>query len=174
METKRFVSSTVNVILTRQTCGQPSSRAAASKRQAQENYFPERICYVFLLSKYREDWHLGLCTTSVLAFGEPQRNGKVWFFLRRNRFFFGSRNCASVLQAQVPKLCTDLDLSLLYILILGTHGKFARENNFLALGVCFLQPCSCAGRKFAASRSRLQNYRRIVSFSQQKNRGNAL
>ena len=25
---------------------------------------------------------------------------------------------------QVPKLCTDLDLSLLYILILGTYTKF--------------------------------------------------
>jgi len=34
VETKRFVSSTVNVILTRQTCGQRSSRAAESKRPA--------------------------------------------------------------------------------------------------------------------------------------------
>jgi len=51
-------------------------------------------------------------------------------------------------------LCTDLDLSLLYILILGTYSKFARKNNFLALGVCFPQPCSSTGRMFAASRSR--------------------
>jgi len=55
-------------------------------------------------------------------------------------------------------LCTDLDLSLLYILTLRTHSKFARKNNFLALGVCFPQPCSSAGRRFAASRSRVQNY----------------
>ena len=60
---------------------------------------------------------------------------------------------ALVLQTQVPKLCTDLDLSLLYILILGTYSKFARKNNFLALGVDFLQPFSSAGRRFAASRS---------------------
>jgi len=80
------------------------------------------------------------------------------------RFFFRSRHCASVLQTQVPKLCTDLDLSLLYILIFGTCSKFTRKNNFLALGVCFPQPCSSAGRRFAASRSRLQNYQRIVSF----------
>jgi len=40
-----------------------------------------------------------------------------------------------VLQAQVLKLCIDLDLSLLYILILGTYSKFARKINFLALGV---------------------------------------
>ena len=38
-ETKRFVSSFVNVILTRQTCGQRSSRAAESKRRALGNGF---------------------------------------------------------------------------------------------------------------------------------------
>ena len=42
------------------------------------------------------------------------------------------------------------------------------ENKMLALGVCFPQPCSSAGRRFSASRSRFQNYRRIVSFPQQK------
>jgi len=62
-------------------------------------------------------------------------------------------------------LCTDLDLSLLYILILGTYSKFARKKNFLALGVCFPQKCSSAGRMFAASRSRLQYYRRIFFVS---------
>jgi len=63
---------------------------------------------------------------------------------------------------QAPKLCTDLDLSLLYILIIGKYSKFARKNNFLALGVCFPQPCSSAGRRFVASRSRVQYYRRII------------
>ena len=86
----------------------------------------------------------------------------------QTRFFSRSRHCAVVLQTQVPKLCTDLDLSLLYILILGTYSKFARKNNFPALGVCFLQPCSSAGRMFAVSRSRLKYYQRIVSFPQQK------
>ena len=107
-----------------------------------------------------------------LVLGDPQRNGKIRFFLRQNTFFprilpwrCGSPN---VLQTQVPKLCTDLDLGLLYLLILGTYSKFARKNNFLSFGVCFPQLCSSAGRRFAASRSRLQNYRRIVSFPQQK------
>jgi len=86
----------------------------------------------------------------------------------KTRFFPGFCRCAAVLQAQVPKLCKALDLSLLYILILGTYSKFARKNNFLALGVCFPQPCSSAGRRFAGSRSRVQNYRRIVSFPHQK------
>ena len=47
----------------------------------------------------------------------------------------GFCHCALVVQAQVPKLCTNLDLSLLYILILGTCSKFARKINFAALGV---------------------------------------
>jgi len=54
------------------------------------------------------------------------------FFCGRNTFFFGSRHCAAVFFSQVPKKCTDLDLSLLYILILGTYSKFTRKINFLA------------------------------------------
>jgi len=41
VETKRFVGSTLNVIMTRQTCGQRSSRAMESKRRALGNYFPD-------------------------------------------------------------------------------------------------------------------------------------
>ena len=93
VETKRFVGSFVNLIFTRQTCGQRSSIG---------NYFSERICYMFLISKCRGDRHLGLCTTSGLAFGEPQRNDKFRFFLHRNTFFSGSRHCVAVLQTQVP------------------------------------------------------------------------
>jgi len=75
LETKRFVGSFVNVILTRQTCGQRPSKAAESKRRALGNDFPERICHMFQISKCRGDGDLGLCTTSVLAFGEPMRSG---------------------------------------------------------------------------------------------------
>jgi len=63
VETKRFVDSFVHVILTRQTCGQRSSRTAESKRRALGNYFSERICYMFSISKCRGDRDLGLCTT---------------------------------------------------------------------------------------------------------------
>ena len=45
-----------------------------SKRQALGNYFSERICYMFPISKGKVDWDLGLYTTSVLAFRVPQRN----------------------------------------------------------------------------------------------------
>jgi len=75
------------VILTRQTCGQRSSGAAESKRRAIGNYFSERICYMFPISKCRGDRDLGLVTSSLLAFGEPQRNSKIRFFLRQNTFF---------------------------------------------------------------------------------------
>ena len=63
-------------------------------------------------------------------------------------FLSGSRHCTSVLQTQFPKLCTDLHLCLLYILILGTYSNFARKNHFLArrllsaaLLECWLQVC---------------------------------
>ena len=85
---------------------------------------------------------------------------KTCFDAEKNGFC----NCAAVVQMQVQKVCTDLDFSLLYILILGTYSKFARKNNFLALGVCFPQPCSSDGCGFAFSRSRAPNYQRIVSF----------
>jgi len=67
VETKRFVGSFVNVILTWQTCGQRSSRAAESKRRALQNYLSERICHMFLMSKCRKDQDLGLCKFWVLA-----------------------------------------------------------------------------------------------------------
>jgi len=93
------------------------------------------------------------------------------------QLFFSSRNLAlrsCFFFSQVPKKCTDLDLNILYILTSGIYSKFTRKNNFLALGVCFPQPCSSAGSRFAASRSRLKYYWRIVSFPQQKFRWHAL
>jgi len=86
----------------------------------------------FLISKCRGDWDLGLCTFWVLAQRERLHNGKI--LLRRNVFFVWSRLCAAVLSMQVPvhKKCTDLDHSFLYTLMLGTHCKFARKNNFLS------------------------------------------
>ena len=39
----------------------------------------------------------------------------------------GIWHCASVLFSQVPNKCTDLDLSLLYILTSGAYNKFARN-----------------------------------------------
>jgi len=61
-------------------------------------------------------------------------------------------HCAAVLQTQVLKLCTDLDLSLMHIMILGTYNKFARRINFLALGVY----CPAGQSAFRKSRPQLK------------------
>jgi len=87
VETKRFDGSLVNVILTRQTCGQRSSRAAQSKRRALGNRFCEWICCVILISKCRGDWDR-VCTFWVLAKRESLRNAKFRFFLRAKHVFF--------------------------------------------------------------------------------------
>ena len=96
-------------------------------------------------------------------------------FLERLYFVLGLApiqiwHCAAVFFSQVPNKCTDLDLSLLDMLILGTYSEFARTYNFLALGICFPHPWSSAGRRFAVSRSCLQYYWWILLFPQQKNR----
>ena len=93
LETKRFVSNSVNVILTLQACGV----SAGSKYQALEKYFHEQICYMFRISKCREVWDLGLCTFWVLAKREPLRNAaKFWFFLQAKHVFWKSplRSCS--------------------------------------------------------------------------------
>jgi len=96
VETKRFVGSFVHVILTRQTCGQRSSRAAESKRRAIGNYFSKRICYMFPISKCRGDWDLGLCT--YLSLENRSAMAKSDFSYVKTRFFPGFCHRAAVLQ----------------------------------------------------------------------------
>ena len=70
VKTKHSVGSSGNVILTRQTCGQRSSRAAKSNRRALENNFPERICYMFFIPEWmrsRSVPFLGTCEKRYAA-----------------------------------------------------------------------------------------------------------
>jgi len=69
VETKRSVSSTVNVVLTLRTCGLRTSRAMDRKCRVIKNYssFSKRICHTFLILNCRGDWDLGWCTFWVLA-----------------------------------------------------------------------------------------------------------
>ena len=60
--------------------------------------------------------------------------------------FVRSHHCKAAFFLQVPKKCTNVDLTLLYILIWGTYTKFIRENKMLMLSVCLPQPCSSDGR----------------------------
>jgi len=61
------LSSSSNVILTRQTCGHRSSRLAGSKHRALAFDFSELIWYVFLIFKCTRESDPDLCMTSVLA-----------------------------------------------------------------------------------------------------------
>jgi len=145
VETKRFFGSFVHVILTRQTCGQRSSRAVESKPRALGNCFSERICYMLPMSTCRGDRDLGLCTTSVLA-------------------------------SEKKRVSTQEKSDFAAIALRFSKRKYRISilPNFIVLGVCSPQPCSSAGRRFTASRSRVQNYRRIISFLPQKIRWNTL
>jgi len=71
---------------------------------------------MFLISKCRGDRDLGLCTTSVLAFGEPQRDGKI----REKTCFdvgkIGFCHRAGVRKQKGKKKRKDKNVSLLYIL----------------------------------------------------------
>jgi len=67
VETKRFVNSTISVILTCQTCGQRSSRAAQSKHRALGSYFSDEFAirfYIFNIKMNRR-----LRSRSVHIFG---------------------------------------------------------------------------------------------------------
>jgi len=114
VETKRFVGSFVHVKI----CSQRSSRAEESKRRALGHYFSERICYIC-----RGDWDPGLCTTSYLR---KENLCAMATSVKKSVSIAGKISiwhCAAVLFSQVPKLCTDLHLNLLYILILGTYSN---------------------------------------------------
>jgi len=67
VETNEVVRRNSHVNLTRQTCGQRSSRVAGSKRRAPAFYFSIQIWYVFFISTRRAKSDPGLCMTSVLA-----------------------------------------------------------------------------------------------------------
>jgi len=141
VETRWFVGSNVNVILIRQTCSVHTSRAAGGKRQALALYCCMRILYMFWRSKCRGESDLCLCTTPELA--KRMRLCSADFRLKPclAAKFVGSRHCAAAFFLQIPKLCTDLDWTLLCILIMKTYTKFVWKNKILALGVCLPQPC---------------------------------
>jgi len=168
VKTNDVVRSNSNMIFTRQTCGQRSSRVAGSKRRALAFYVSVRIRCMFLISICRGESDVCLCMTSVLAktmrprsadFGfENVFGGRIrWKLALRSRILFAS-----------TESFTDLDSTFLYISISRTYTIFVLTNKMLALGVCLPQPCSSAGRKFAASRSRVDYYRPICSFPHER------
>jgi len=139
VETKRFVGSFVNVILTRQTCGQRSSRAAESKRRALEIIFPSEFAMCSLYQNV-EETEIYICAHLCFFLFFFHYHGKIRKKMCVDVGKIGFCNCAADLKTKVKKLCTDTDLGLHYILLLGKYSKFARKNNFRALGVCSHSP----------------------------------
>ena len=155
-------------------CGKPAACARAGLLEANAEGWHFIFPYQFgICSECRGESDLGPCTTSGLLKRMRLCSADLRQILRPNiffnqksalrsriplaRFLIGSQHCASIFFLQVQKLCTDLDLSLLYTLILATYTKFVWENKML--------PCSSAARRFATLKSRLHFFRRIVSFS---------
>jgi len=68
--------------------------------------------YIFFLAKKLTKflYHETVCGTNTF----PKEKIGIW-------------HCTTLLFSQVPKKCIDVDLSLLYILTLGTYSKFARK-----------------------------------------------
>jgi len=62
VETKQFVSSNLNVILTQQTCGQRSNSGAESKRRVLETKLTSEFARMLSISKCRADWEPSLYT----------------------------------------------------------------------------------------------------------------
>jgi len=139
------------------SAGNKTPSATKLPSRANSSCVPDIKMYTELRS--RSVHFLGICEKRAAAQCQILifHAGKTRFFpevATAQRFYFW----------QVPKKCTNLDINLLYSLILGTYSKFARKNKLLALGMCFLQPCSSAGRRFATSGSRLHYYQRMFRF----------
>jgi len=79
---------------------------------------------------------------SVHNFGTCKKNAaaRCWLQIKKTYCaakFVGSRHCAARFFFQVPNLCTDIDWTLFFILILTTYTEIAWKNKMPALGVRF-------------------------------------
>ena len=92
----------------------------------------------------------------------------------RSKNVFGCQICqnlpsrGSILFASTEKVHRPRSDSPLHIDIKNIWQICTAKTKMSALSVCFPQTCSSAGCRFAASRSRLHYYRRIVSLPQQR------
>ena len=171
-KTNKVVCGNSNVILMRQTCGHSSSRVAGVKHQALAFYYSIQIWYVFLPSICKGESDLGLFTTSGLAKRIRLHAANFQFKnvcgrkIRQRSALHSRILFASTEVMPVRTTRSDSPSPLHFKLMLRTNTKYMCKNKKLAFGVCFPQPCSSAGRRFAASRSRLNHYQTIGSFIQ--------
>jgi len=84
-DSNQLFGSNPNVILTAQTCGS----AEVWLRKANTElplHFSVRFCYMFLTSKCRGEWEVGVCMTAGLAKTMPRHSGEFRRILRPNTF----------------------------------------------------------------------------------------
>ena len=108
------------------------------------HYFSERNCYMSLISKFRGDRDLGLCTTSVLAFGELQRDGKIRVCFDVGRI--GFCHCTEVVKTK----WNAIDLGLLTRQTCGQRSSSAQDHgatgHYFSERICYMfQISKCRG-----------------------------
>ena len=125
VETNQYAGSNLNGISKRHTCGQRSSTAAYSKGRALACFSPIRICYMFLVGESDLDLFVTLtCQKNATRRWRLLVIKPVW---PQSLSDFADAWSPVAFFLQVPKLCTYLDRTLVYIMISQTmanlHGK---------------------------------------------------
>jgi len=145
VDMSQLISSNPNVIHIWKKCGQRLGMAAASKRRALGFFFQ---CE-FATSKRRRESNLGLCTTSGLAKRICKKNvtARCRLLIKKHDWPRKSALHSGIIFASL-KLCTDLNWTLLYIVIYRAYTKFVWEK-MLALGPAAFAS-RCPARALAA------------------------
>jgi len=176
VETNQLFCSNSNVILTRQTYGHRSSRVAGSNCLALAFWFSVRIWIL----KCRGQSDLGLWMTSVLAKRTRLQSADIRRILRPNMFLkrksalYGCILFTSTKVMHRPRSVFTLHIGIKNTYKICMPNSFFKKNKLLPLDVCFLQPFSRAGRRLAASRSRLNDYEQLRWFPQRRIQSNTL
>jgi len=126
---------------------------------------------MFFISKCRVKSDLGVCMTSVLAKRIRLRSANFRRILRPNTFLnwksalYGRILFASTKGMHRTRCDFPLHIDIKNIYQICTKNEISSARRLLLfVWVCFPQPWSSDGRRFAASRSRLNYYEPLRSF----------
>jgi len=121
-------------------------------RRALAFYFFTRICYIFSKSKCGEEsdpsrivHNFGTCKKHAAA---RPGGGNFWQILRPKTCFNWKSPLRSRILFSSPKIVHRPRSNSSLNIDIGIHCKFILKKRILALGICFPQPCSSAGRTF--------------------------
>jgi hypothetical protein len=88
---------------------------------------------MFIISKCRGDWDLGLCTPSVLALGEPQRSGDF----QKNNVFWRRKNRI------LPLFTMTMMTNVMNCVPRMKHSDILRSRSGSFLGACWISRYTC-------------------------------